>query len=151
MNLNRRIGGLKAKRNGQLFENVVKSQCERLGWAVVRIPDGSRTLGLNKIIRVKSPFDFCIAKRGNVIFFDAKSWEGATWAKSKVNDKQVEHLLKLEAAWQVSGYMVFFKKIDRVIFFTATQLDSLNARESLLPGQGIDLGSIKDFDPELAL
>ena len=145
------LRGKKAQANGKFFENLIKEVCERTQWAVVRLPDGARRVSQALTVRVKSPFDFCIAKKANVLFFDAKSTDLNSWSYSMVNQKQIEHLLKLENEWLVSGYMVLFKKLDKVIFFTATQLNDLKPGQGLKPDQGQYLGSMLSFDPAIAL
>lgn len=147
----RKTSGLKAKRNGQAFENIVEFNCERDKWALIRIPDGCRSLGYKNLIRVKSPFDYCIAKSGKVLFFDAKTTLTNTWSYSMTNFKQVDELMKLEAAWQIAGYLVRFEKANKVVFFIASQLRNLKPREGLQRAQGIELGTNMDFDISKAL
>ena len=43
--------GLTAKRAGESWENLLKGEANKQGWAAQKLPDACRTIGANKIIR----------------------------------------------------------------------------------------------------
>lgn len=125
---------------GNAFENILEIPAKRSGISVVKIPSGVKWV-MRRAIPVKTPFDFMFCRDGVAVFLDAKSTSSSNFSKSMITDHQLSSLLELERQGFRAGYVVFFRGIDRVVFFSATQLNSLFPRESLKPGQGMDLGS----------
>lgn len=89
----------------------------------------------------KTPFDFIASKNGRALVFDAKTLNGETFPKSACEPHQVEALLKFEASKLTAGYIVFFRALDSVVFFSASRLKQLAPRCSLKSSDGIKLGS----------
>lgn len=155
-NLKRIISGKRGKRNGAVFEERVLRASENQGWKALRIPDGCRQLGAFKIVRVKSPFDFIIAKDHvhmaqspyesmvtRTILFDAKSTNDARFSPTKIKPHQIEWLNKFcMLRSYVAGYAVNFEKHGCVSFFTVPQLaNAIKTRKGLAHGDGILLGN----------
>ena len=69
MSIKRQLGGKKAKRNGQSFERNLIIEASYQDFAHIQIPDGCRQLGFNKLIRVKSPFDFVFVNNKSEFIF----------------------------------------------------------------------------------
>lgn len=143
--MNRRIAGAKAKRNGQIFENLIQVMSNRYGFHCVRIPDGCKQLR-GMIIRVATPFDFILAKKGKTIFLDAKSTKESTFSKSKMKRHQVEFLLPFEKNQTFAGYLVLFQKENQVVFFSASQLAAIKRGQAISISDGVKLGSMYDFN-----
>jgi hypothetical protein len=143
----RRLGGLKAKRNGDNFENMVEYQARRQGWTIESIPSGCKWIAANKIIAVPTPFDYVAAKKEyGAIFFDAKTTDGKTFVKSALKPHQVNSLYTFELAGIRSGYLVWFKEIDSVVFFCASKLKALKSNCSLSIEDGIFIGCGRSFE-----
>lgn len=143
--LSRIIGGKKAQAWGAQFEKLVTNTAQLQGFEVIKIPTGSRTFK-DKIIRESSPFDYVLVKEGKCIFFDAKSFDSAKFSYSKINQRQLTALLKLQNQGCLSGYICYFRKSDQVTFFSAGKLSKLQKGQSLGPLDHILLGNSFKFD-----
>ena len=143
-----RIGGKKAQSNGSRFESDVLIAAARREYKILDIPDGAKTFGRGKIIRMKSPFDFVAAKifsqfRERFLFFDAKTTEKKKFAAASINISQVENLSHFSLFKTAqTGYVVNFDAQGTVSFFTAEQLSrAFVHRTSLAPDDGLILGN----------
>lgn len=135
------------KKQGNGFEQIVKTMGKLTGWTVVKIPDGCKHVGKGKIVPVKSPFDFVLSKNGQSIFFDAKTYDQECVNTSQLNYRQLEILYALEFdAKEPAGYVIYFRPVNKVIFFPASILLTLKTDQSLHHSKGVDLGSIYSLD-----
>ena len=144
MNPNKQYGGIKAQKGGLGFENIFQWAGRSQGFHVERMPDGCKTIGKNKIIRIKTPFDFVICKEGRCAFVDTKTINANTFPFNLIKQHQVDCLanIGLHAA---SGYVVWYRKSDRINFYLAEILITLGSNDSLSHEKGIPLGKISDF------
>lgn len=101
----RRIAGKRAKIAGDMFEKQFERICEIQGVQCIRIPNGCRTLGPNKLVRCRTPFDFVLCYNQRAAFVDLKSIEDGNLTHSKITPHQVESLKRLSPGG-VSGYIV---------------------------------------------
>jgi hypothetical protein len=142
--LDRKKKGLKAKRSGQRFEEIVKIPASRDGIEVIQIPSGARWVPMRggvRAIPTKTPFDFVMCRDGIAVFFDAKSTSAKNFTASSIQLHQLYHLARVENAGFRSGYVVYFQGTDEVVFFSASQLASLKRGDSLKSSDGLMLGS----------
>lgn len=147
----KRIGGLKAKRNGQAFEARFMASCQIYGVCATRIPDGCRRVGARQLIPVKSPFDFVLSYLGRSAMIDTKSYVDRM-PHSDINPDQVRAMLGHEAQGALAGYVIYLRESDVMLFTPATALrEKLKVRGSI----GIDdlmsvpLGAPGEFKPRL--
>ena len=146
MSIKRQLGGKKAKRNGQSFERNLIIEASYQDFAHIQIPDGCRQLGFNKLIRVKSPFDFVFVNNKSelpkVIFFDAKSTLLKSFPYDKIKAHQLRDLLKFQNTKYIkSGYIINFENLNKVVFFSAEKLrQSTYTKTKLTPELGIEIG-----------
>ncbi len=145
--------GYKAKANGQIFEAFVKSCAQKQGFKVTQIPLGAKQIGGGKLIRVRTDFDFILWKNGFAVALDAKSTTHENFATDSLTSHQVLSLKEIEDQGFIAGYLVYFSELERVVFYSATQLSQMRFRQSLKPENGIQCGRINkmDFSPILAL
>lgn len=146
--LKKRLAGKIAKLAGEYFETSLEYVCSRDQIILVRIPDGCkvRKHGRSlKLVRVKTPFDFIIAKKNKAIFFDAKSINSKTFPYSCIDSNQLYHLSKLNSEGLKAGYLIRFREIDQIVFFDVQTLAQLKPRESLNVNMGTSLGSFHEF------
>lgn len=127
------IRGLKAKRQGQSFENIFEVACRNHGLAVTRIPDSCRRVGANKLIQTKSPFDFVISYAGRSAMIDTKSCDGKAFPYSKIDPRQVLNLVDHEKEGTLSGYVVWLREIDAVVFIQAGFLEEAVGKRGSFP------------------
>lgn len=139
-NQNNVLGGTKAKQNGKLFEQFFLSEAMCHECAIIRIEDGCKTLGVNKLFRVRQAFDFTLAKHGMSAFIDTKTTDLGVFSKSKINLDQVVPLMSFEFQNCIAGYVVNFTKYNKVVFFKAS---ILMEQRSLNPQDGVLIGDDK--------
>lgn len=132
---------------GEIFEKLFYRAVTSLGMACVRIPNGCKTVGRNKLIRVKTPADYMVVSKGRFAMIDTKTQgSGQTFPKANINSNQVFSMLymKQHGAW--GGYVCHFRDIDKVVFFDAEVLRL--ADEGLHWEDGLYLGPIEDMNLE---
>lgn len=141
------MAGLRAKTRGTQFETLIENCARIAGWQPLRIPDGCRQMGKKKMIRVKSPFDFILAKAGqfrtSTLLFDAKhTSENKYYTKSK-NDHQIAHLLRFGSIPSYAcGYVVNYEKHGCVVFHTVNSIaKARNDGHGLAHTDGVLIGS----------
>ena len=151
--MNKILAGKKAKSYGDVWEDMFRKVNEINGYRVVEFPDGARTIHTAqgaKTIRQKIAFDFLVNVGPKVFAIDTKTVMGATFPHSSIRPHQVNDMYKLEGPIS-TGYVVWYRKLDLVIFHNVKSLDSLKYGKSLKPEDGIKLGKSFQFDLKAAL
>lgn len=138
MTRNNRAIGAKAKRAGDQFEALFFSAARLSGIAITRINDGCKTLGQNRMIRVKQPWDWVLTWDGCSALIDTKTTNGAAFPCSKIDNNQVRELARHAALGGVAGYVVWARTTHDLFFVPAGVL----VAKALLPR-----GSIKPDEP----
>lgn len=146
---NRSLSGKIARANGEFFERLVMFHARRLGFHIEKIPSGARWIGPNRVMPVKTPFDFIAAKNKKTIIFDAKCINKDSFSKSEIKLHQAMSLMRFESIGIVAGYLIYFVPVNRVCFYFASELLNLKSRQSLKSDNGIFLGGNDDFDLSL--
>ena len=98
---------------------------------------------------VKSDLDYrLITQNGDVGFFDCKNFAGDSFPYSQISENQIQRAI-LYNEWRVpSGFVVFFRKVMSVCFFSGIDLEGKErGRMSYL--DGVLLGSWDSFDLKL--
>jgi len=143
--------GKLSKQVGTTFEKVFEAHCSQRQIAFVKIPDGCRrvqTLAGLRLIPVKTPFDFFICKNGKSATLDCKTINGSNFTYSQCDQDQVT-ALSLTGEHIPSGYLIWFRETDRVVFFSVIMLRMLQRRTSLRDSDGMLLGNVDKFNPEI--
>ncbi len=96
---------------------------------------------------VKSNLDMTlISPEGEVGFFDCKSFESEFFTFSDLNPDQVKRAV-LYNNWNVpSGFVVFFRPINRIAYFTGLQISEAGPGSRFVPLSGLELGRLESFD-----
>ncbi len=116
-------------------------------WKVLRLPDGCRHVGQNKIIRLKSPFDYIATKAGGKSFYcDCKTTIGESFPFSAINQDQVRDLLGIQNNGHVAGFVIHFRQVDKYCFISAKELSEVVPGGSIKARAAIDLGKEIDID-----
>lgn len=142
-----------AKSIGRGFENICLGSAERDGMVLVRIPDGcetrktrSREGWRNALIRVRSPFDYCLFFDGRAAVFDAKTIDANTFAYSSIDPYQLHHLKGCARAGVSAGYCIWFRPQNMVCWFSVVRLQAIARRESLrVEDASFQLGPVGSF------
>ena len=141
--------GKKSYDAGKTFEDWFKSVCEMRGLVCVRIPNGCRTIvkaGRPRLVRCKTPFDWLISMKGRSACVDTKTFDRHFINYSDIDPDQLKALTETGASIP-SGYVVWFRTINLVVFFSFDILGSIGKGESLQPEQGLILGTEANFKP----
>jgi len=147
--LKRIRGGAIARAAGNSFEDFFDAKCNGAGIAVTRMPDGCRQVGPKRLIRVKSDFDWVLSFHGKAALIDTKTFGSHnTLRPSDLTPHQVDALYR---HWQhdtISGYIVWFRKVDYIGFAWAKLLRDIVETGQSIPHTGLmPLGSFRDFKP----
>jgi penicillin-binding protein-related factor A (putative recombinase) len=123
---------MKAKKFGELFEGMFQANCTRLSVIATRFPDGCKTLGANRVIRVATPFDWILTYQGTSAFIDTKATAGGTFPYSKIVEHQIVDMNRHATQGAQAGYCVWLRSKDVVIFIPVALL--LKAHDARLDG-----------------
>jgi penicillin-binding protein-related factor A (putative recombinase) len=94
---------------------------------------------------VPTPFDFILTKNGQAACIDCKTIDSGNFSHSMLTQHQVDSLVNIFDSKIPAGYLVWFRDVDIMSFFTAEKLYHLYRRESLKPGDGIMCGNSKEM------
>lgn len=135
---------------GRQFESNFKIQCQYHQCQATRMPDGCKTVGAAKLIRVKTPFDWIVSWNKHTALIDTKTSKNNHFAHSLIEKHQVDELFLHEKQGIMSGYVVEFREADTVIFIPASALcmRKLKGTGSVRLGDPdvLILGSSNNFD-----
>jgi hypothetical protein len=101
----RRVAGKKSRNNGATFEFAFQSLCGVQGVNCVRIPDGCKQVGARKLIRVATPFDYCLCYQGRAAFVDTKTTDAMHFTHSMIKPHQLNSLRQLSPGGK-AGYVL---------------------------------------------
>lgn len=135
--------GKKAKDAGNYFESIFEFNCENQKISYVKIPTGSkivRSRGRIIPVNIKTPFDYVIGKNGKAAFLDCKTIESGNFSYSMIVPHQLESLVKFENEGFKSGYLIFYRDVNKVVFFNSSQLSKLSKRQSIDINSGMIIG-----------
>lgn len=137
--------GISGKRQGNQFEELFERSARRQCFGVLKIPDGCRRVGLNKIIPVKTPCDFILMFQGQSIFIDTKTQgAGQTFPTANINLDQVMAMRGMVDHGALGGYVCWFRDINQVVYYSCKLLHE--AQEGLFYKDGVILGPIEQID-----
>lgn len=139
-----RLRGLRAKRVGETWENLLQSNAYRCGCKVIKIPSGCRWVSAVRAVAVKTPFDFVFIRGGKSVFLDAKTTLSGCFTFSAVDQDQIHWLTECAKGGAKAGYIVDFRTLKKVVFFSVEKLSGLRSRQSLKPEDGIQLSGDDD-------
>jgi len=135
----KRMGGLRAKMAGDNWEHLFENSANRSGCEVIKIPSGCRWVSAVRAVPVKTPFDFIVMRAGKSIYVDTKSTLLSSFAYSEIDRHQLHWLSRCAKAGHKAGYIVNFRALKMVVFFSVYTLAGLGPRKSLKPDQGTQL------------
>lgn len=146
INTTRSRAGRNARAEGVRFENALAFRVKMSGAALVKLPTGARVVGPRKLIPVKTPFDFVLARQGIAAFIDTKSTSEGTFKHDRITPHQLTALVELESQGFKAGYIVWFRKPNVVVFYSASLLLALRRGSGLRVENGISLGPVERID-----
>lgn len=131
-NINKVIGGRRAKARGASFEHVFEQTCAIQGVDCLRVPDSCRRLGQFKLIPIASPFDFIIGCENKAAFIDTKCVEKGNFTFSQIKPHQLAAFEKMKRTGR-AGYVIQFHK---EVYFAP-----LSVLRQVQKGQSVDIES----------
>lgn len=91
-----------------------------------------------------------VTYKKKAVFLDTKTLStGKTFPYSQITKHQLHALLKLEIEGFPAGYLVWFREIDQIVFFSAKTLSYVKPGEGLDLKDGILCGSSEGFSVSL--
>lgn len=138
---------MNSKRVGTGFENVFEKITAQAGILCIRIPDGCKVVGLNNLVRKKTPFDFILISNGQCAMIDTKTTIGESF---RINDPKLfePHQISIMKAANergiTAGFMILFRLTETLCFIEAKDLDNLKyqGKKSIGPSDCILLGRL---------
>lgn len=139
--------GISNKRQGNQWEHLFERSALRRGIAITRIHDGCRRVGRAKLIPMRQICDWICTYQKTTLLLDTKTVEsGETFAYSHVNFDQINGIMLHVLEGAQGGYVVYFRDVNKIVFFHALKLKELLPRSSLSIDQGEFLGCLEDND-----
>lgn len=136
------------KEAGTTFEKLFERQCLLSGlWADPNHIKARRLWG-GKLKELKSDLDYKVMRRGGRIgFFDCKTFDEAFFTYSKINPDQLDLSRRYNEWGFASGFVVWFRPIDRVVFYSGQLISDRGPGTRFTPLDGTDIGCWSRFDP----
>lgn len=142
----RSFAGLKAKRNGDNFEALFEARCRMYDVHYEKVPNGCKQVAPNRVIRVRTPFDYILAFEGKSAVVDLKSCEARSFGFSKIVPHQLQALKNLSIG-MIAGYVV--KNPEGVFYVPFQILQNCKSGTSIELGLCEKLGEEFKFNPSL--
>ena len=132
------------KVEGNQFEVLFQKEATRSLICVERIKNTVFTG--RGYMSAKAPCDFLLVYQGVAAAIDTKTYDCANMKHSLLEAHQVQSLKNFHNHGLVAGYVVWFRKANKVVFFGADQLASLAEDAALKPEDGQLLGTLEDMN-----
>ena len=133
------------QKSGKQFEVLFEKIALHRGFFPVRIPNGFQ-ITQNRPLKgfmVKSPFDFILEhEEHGTAFLDLKTIATKKFPVALIKPHQIRILDKLSRN-HISGFLVWFRKTDRIVFFKAHHAV---LKTHLLSEEGLDIGDLSNMD-----
>lgn len=137
----------KNKEQGKIFEQLFQKQAQRSGLLALKNPLNCRILWKSKIQIIRSELDFkLINQKGDIGFFDCKSFEDDYFTFSELSGYQIERAV-LYNYWHVpAGFVVYFRKPNAICYFSGISIKQKGPGSRFAKGDGLFLGRYENFD-----
>lgn len=139
------MGGRQSQIQGQQFENILQLHCNQQNVLFIKLPVGAKPIGKNRWIKQQSPFDFILVHNGSTVFLDCKTLDQDSFSYSRITHHQVISLRATREHGCLSGYLVWHRPSNQVVFYEVQKLLELRQGKSLKPKDGIPLGRFEDI------
>lgn len=136
------------KEAGTTFEKVFERHCQLAGlWADQNHTRARRGWG-GKLKEMKSNLDFTLIRRdGAVGVFDCKTFDTPHFDYSAIPEHQRELAARYNEWGITSGFVVWFRPINAVVFFAGWLVKGRGPGTRFLPQDGRPIGSWERLDP----
>lgn len=140
-------GARKGRIEGNQFQNIFERMAKLNGLYAERNHLTAKFTYSGRTRVMKSELDYKLINReGRLGFFDCKSFEGSQFNYSMIEEHQVRRAAFYNQ-WRIpSGFVVWFRTPNRVVFYSGMQIFLKGAGNSFTPDEGTQLGQYHNFD-----
>lgn len=133
--------------SGSAFEDLFFKQAQRNGLLVIKNHYTAKFTYKGRLQIVKGELDFkMISQQGDVGYFDCKSYDGEYFTYSQIDEDQLKRAITYNN-WAVpSGFVVWFRKVNLIVFFSGHVIARKGARERFDMEDGLVLGRWDNFN-----
>lgn len=137
---------------GTAFEELFERQCKLEGlWPDPNLIKARRAWK-GRLQALPSNLDYTLMGRGGRIgFFDCKTFDKPYFTYSDLSKGDREHQIELAARYNEwgfhAGFVVWFRPINRVVFYPGWLIAARGERTRFLPTDGAEIGTWSRFDP----
>ncbi len=97
-------------------------------------------------MRMKSNLDYTVIdKSGRTAFVDCKNYQNEFFTFSQINKRQIERAIKYEEFNLVSGFVCWFRSVNRIGFFSGTQVFKAGKGTRFSMSDAVDLGCLESL------
>jgi len=138
-------GAEKSRSVGKSFEDIFKRQAQIQGVFIEKNPTACK-LGWNgRPVVIEGELDWKLILKGITGFFDTKTFDKPKFTYSSIKEHQIERAALYDELGVPSGFVVWFREINKVVFYKGAVIKAGGARTSFTPADGKILGSWFDF------
>jgi hypothetical protein len=146
---------MEARKNASIgggFEKIFESAAMHQGFLVCKNHLSAKFKYNGELELIPGELDFkIISKRGGIAFLDMKSFGDREFPFSSLKAHQVQRA-GLYNEWNVvAGFIVWFRPIDTVVFYSGHDVQRSGPGTSFAPEDGMILGGLANFDLNLVL
>lgn len=139
-----RLGALKARQYGAGFEDIFKKHCQMQGVAVRKKNMQCRYVG-NRFQVLKGELDFEVLKDGQTAHVDTKTIDAEIFTSSMIKREQAVLANWYHENGVKSGYVIWFRPVNVVAFFSGDTLINSKQRKFLHWSHGEYMGRYEDI------
>lgn len=133
---------------GTTFEKLFERQCQLAGMWPEPNHIKARRGWKGKLQELKSNLDYTlIARGGKLAFVDCKTYDTPFLYLSKLDPHQRDLAARYNEWGIPAGFVVWFRPINRVVFFPGWLLEEKKDLTRLSPLDGIEIGVWERFNP----
>lgn len=138
------MGADENREYGKLFESVFERMARYSGLLPLKNPLAARFIGKDRLKLIKTDLDFrLITRQGRTGFFDCKTFIKPYFDYSRIDSSQLERAI-LYNFWMVpSGFVVWFRTINDIRFYSGAMLDAIGPGNRIKPEMGVPLGKLE--------
>ena len=132
---------------GKEFEQHFAKQAMMQGFRARKMPLSCRNKsGEFQVIRSELDFQLVDPRTRRVAFVDTKTYVDERVTFARIEPHQIDRAVWYNEGGITAGFVVWFRTLDLVVFYSGLQVRESGARSSLKPEDGLELGGLLRFD-----
>lgn len=144
---------MSAVREGKNLELLFEATCRNQKLCPVRYHDACKVVrgfrGRPQLVRLPSPFDFIVWRGREAVAVDTKSTGLKSMPMTMIKNHQLIELYRIQEQGGLAGFVIYFRKIERLAFIEASQILILQ-RAGIKAVQYSDCLDLGSFENELS-